>query len=200
MSKIDWKKAYNDGMAEYKFYISKISFPKIQNLSVFLIKLSLWILAILLIVEFMKFPELNYGEEFPAKSDRTHDLSIIITKKINKKWSVSAIFVYATGNSLTLPIGRYLIDENVINQYDKRNSYRMDPYHRADISIEYLQKKTSKYESSWNFSVYNLYNRQNPYFIYFDNTGSFEEGTWETRAKQVSLFPILPSVSWNFKF
>jgi len=146
------------------------------------------------------FPELNNGLEFPAKYDRRHDLSLITSYKLNDKWNFSFVFVYATGNALTLPIGRYLVEDNIINQYGSRNSYRMDAYHRADISVEYIKKKTQKYESSWNFSIYNLYNRMNPYFIYFDNEGSIEEGNFKTSAKQVSLFPILPSIAWNFKF
>jgi hypothetical protein len=76
----------------------------------------------------------------------------------------------------------------------------MDPYHRLDISITWENKKTEKWESSWNFSVYNVYNRKNPYFIYFDNEGSVADGSFVTKAKQVSLFPVLPSVTWNFKF
>lgn len=146
------------------------------------------------------FAEINSGETFPTKYDRRHDLSIITTNKLNEKWSVSFIFIYATGNALTLPVSRYLMEGQINYVYGKRNSYRMDAYHRADISVEYISKKTDKYVSSWNFSIYNLYNRMNPYFIYFDNEGSIEELTWKTSAKQVSLFPILPSVAWNFKF
>ena len=76
----------------------------------------------------------------------------------------------------------------------------MDPYHRLDLSVTYEHKKTDKWESSWNFSVFNAYNRKNPYFIYFDKSGTVEDGTFTTYAKQVSLFPILPAVTWNFKF
>ena len=146
------------------------------------------------------FPEINNGLEYPAKYDRRHDLSIIATHELNKKWSFSAVFVYATGNALTLPIGRYLIDGRPISQYAERNSYRMAPYHRLDISANYLQKKTEKFESSWNFSIYNVYSRLNPYFIYFEDEGDLQFGNSNPKAKQVSLFPILPSVTWNFKF
>lgn len=147
-----------------------------------------------------QFPELNDGEEFSAKYDRTHDLSITATHQFNKRWSISGVFIYATGNSLTLPIARYLINGNVISEYGKRNSYRMAPYHRMDVSVTYTKKKTGRFESSWNFSIFNIYNNLNPYFIYFETEGNIQEGTFKTNAKQVSLFPILPSIAWNFKF
>lgn len=147
-----------------------------------------------------QFPEINNGKEYSAKYDRRHDLSVIVSDEINKKWTVSAVFVYATGNALTLPIGRYIIDGRPISQYGERNSYRMAPYHRLDISATYIQKKTDRFESSWNFSIYNVYSRYNPYFIYFEDEGDLQFGTSNPKAKQVSLFPILPSIAWNFKF
>ncbi len=146
------------------------------------------------------FDEINNGEPFSAKYDRRHDLSITGTYLINEKWTAGAVFVFATGNATTLPLGRYMIDGQLTNEYGERNSYRMDPYHRLDISLTYVQKKTDKWESSWNFSIYNVYNRKNPYFIYFETSGSVADGSYATAAKQVSLFPILPSVTWNFKF
>lgn len=146
------------------------------------------------------FDEIDNGSPFPAKYDRRHDLSVTGTYKINEKWTASTVFVYATGNTTTLPIGRYMIDGELVNEYGERNSYRMAPYHRLDISITWDHKKTAKWESSWNFSVYNVYNRKNPYFIYFENDGSVSDGSFVTKAKQVSLFPVLPSITWNFKF
>ncbi|MFO7790413.1 MAG: TonB-dependent receptor [Bacteroidales bacterium] len=146
------------------------------------------------------FDDINDGEPFPAKYDRRHDLSFTLTYEINEKFTASTVFVYATGNTATLPIARYTIDGEIIEEYGDRNSYRMDPYHRLDISLTYNHKKTKNWESSWNFSVYNLYNRKNPYFIYFDYEGNASEGTFQTSAKQVSLFPVLPAITWNFKF
>jgi len=146
------------------------------------------------------FPEINFGNKFPAKYDRRHDLSVVASYDFNDKFNFATIFVYATGNAVTLPIGRYFVEGSIINEYGERNSYRMAPYHRLDISINYLHKKTKKYESSFNLSVYNVYNRANPYYIYFDNKGSLETMSFEIKAKQVSLFPVLPSIGWNFKF
>jgi hypothetical protein len=147
-----------------------------------------------------KFPEINRGEEFYAKFDRRHDISTVLTYEMNKKWTFAAIFVYGTGNSVTLPINWYLLNGNIVYDYGPRNWYRMKPYHRLDLSATLQGKKTKRFESSWNFSIYNVYSRLNPYFIYFDTEGSIESGSFKNVAKQVSLFPILPSVTWNFKW
>ena len=150
--------------------------------------------------------EVNDGIAFPAKYDRRHDLSITATHKLSDKWTLSSVFVYATGNAITLPNERYVIGENVYTEFTSRNGFRMDPYHRLDIGATYTPKKKKKFQSSWNFSIYNLYSRKNPYFIYFaleandGEDGSFEEGTVTPKAYQVSIFPILPSVTWNFNF
>ena len=149
---------------------------------------------------FRTFPEINQGKTFPAKYDRRHDLSIVGTYEINEKWSVSATFVYATGNAITLPVARYMIEGNIVNEYGERNSFRMAPYHRADISVNMKGKKRKRYQSNWNLSVYNIYNRANPYFIYFSNEGNIYSGNLEIKAKQVSLFSILPTITWSFSF
>ena len=144
--------------------------------------------------------EINNGMSFLATYDRTHDISISATYPINEKWTVSGVFVFATGNAITLPESRYIINGEIRTEYGERNSYRIKPYHRADLSFTRVGKKRKDFESSWNFSIYNLYNRQNVYFIYFDEEGSFQEGTLKLTAKQVSIFPILPTITWNFKF
>ncbi len=177
-----------------------------------------------------QFDEINNGEPFPAKYDRRHDVDFVASYELNKKWTFSAVWVYASGNAGTLPVAFYFIEGTLVNEYGERNSYRFVPYHRMDISamftpdhvkkelrkkkrMEKRYKKKGKeldddtwskhkrvWETSWNFSVYNVYNRYNPYFIYFENTGNIYEGNLQIKAKQVSLFPILPSVTWNFKF
>jgi len=162
-----------------------------------------------------EFPSLNEGREFPARFDRRHDLSIVLNFELSNKWQLGGAFVYATGNAITLPVARYFVEGYVVSEYGDRNSFRMDPYHRADISATYfpsatkkkrdrktdlILEKNRKFFSSWSFSVYNLYNRMNPYFIYFGTAGDLSAGTLEIKAYQVSLFPILPSITWNFKF
>jgi hypothetical protein len=149
-----------------------------------------------------QFPEINQGEVFPAKYDRRHDVSIVTMYEINPQLNFSVVWVYATGNTATLPVSRYIIAGNIVNEYGPRNSFRMPAYHRMDVSVNWTpkQKKVRKYESNWNFSVYNLYNRRNPYYIYFETKGNILEGYMEIKARQVSLFPVLPSVTYNFKF
>ena len=149
------------------------------------------------------FEELNEGNPFPAKFDRRHDLSVVADWTPSKRWNFSAAFVYATGNTLTLPVQRYILEGAVTDVFGSRNGYRMVPYHRVDLSATLFPKKNEikpDFERRWVFSVYNVYNRANPYFLFFDNEGDIFSGSLNIQAKQVSLFPILPSVSWNFKF
>ena len=146
----------------------------------------------------MNFPDLNFGETFWAKYDRRNDISLILSYELNSKWTFSAIFVYATGNAMTFPIGRYFLEDNVVNEYGPVNGDRMPPYDRMDISATYTKNKNKKFHSSWNFSVYNVYNRYNPYYIYLSTIAQGQSII--TNAVQVSLFPVLPSVTWNFKF
>ncbi|MGQ9846245.1 MAG: TonB-dependent receptor [Bacteroidales bacterium] len=147
------------------------------------------------------FPEINNGKEYPAKYDRRHDLSVVLTYDLNNKWNFGLVFVYATGDAITLPISRYIIEGRIVNEYGERNSFRLAPYHRADISVNYkFPNKGKKWNSSLNFSIYNVYNRMNPYFIYFDTKTDLENYSITTTAKQVSLFSILPSITYNFNF
>lgn len=153
------------------------------------------------------FDEINDGNPYPAKYDRRHDLSITSTYKLSDSWELSGVFVYATGNSITLPSERYIINGNVYTEYTSRNGYRMIPYHRLDFGATYTPKKEKKFKSSWNFSIYNLYNRKNPYFIYLGlensiegENGTIQNGNLIPKAYQVSIFPILPSITWNFNF
>jgi hypothetical protein len=149
-----------------------------------------------------QFPELNGGEKFPAKYDRRHDLSVAATYEQNKKWKFGAVFVYATGNATSLPQRFYIINGVLTQEYSKINQYRLAAYHRLDLSATYTPqpKKQRRLQSYWVFSIYNTYSRMNPYFIYFNQEGSPYNGTLKVSAKQVSLFPVLPSVTWNFKF
>ncbi|MEE2930967.1 MAG: TonB-dependent receptor [Bacteroidota bacterium] len=171
------------------------------------------------------FDSINNGFSFPAKYDRRHDLSLVTTYELSKKWTLSGVFVYSTGNTATLPEQRYVIDGDVYTEYTERNGYRMDAYHRLDLAATYhkerkkkkiivlpdgseeITEKKARLQTSWTFSIYNVYSRQNPYFIYFaledvtaQGNGSIEDGGLVPKAYQVSIFPIIPSVTWNFKF
>ena len=149
-----------------------------------------------------KFPQLNGGEKYFAKYDRRHDLSVVTSYELNAKWKLSGVFVYGTGNATTLPERFYIINGVLTQEYSRVNQYRLPAYHRMDIAATYtpIPKKKKRLQSSWVFSIYNLYSRLNPYFIYFDQTGSPYDNTLKVQARQVSLFPIIPAVTWNFHF
>ena len=151
---------------------------------------------------YRKFPDINGGENYPARYDRRHDMSIVANYEPGKKWKFGAVFVYGTGAATTMPERFYIIEGVLTQEYSRVNQYRLAPYHRLDLSATYtpVPKKKRKVQSSWVFSVYNAYCRYNPYFIYFDQTGSPYDGSLKIEARQVSLFPILPAVTWNFKF
>jgi hypothetical protein len=149
-----------------------------------------------------KFPALNSGEKYPTKYDRRHDLSVVGTYELNSKWKFGSVFVYGTGNATSLPERFYVINNVLTQEYSQINQYRLDAYHRLDISATYTphHKKAKRLQSNWVFSVYNVYSHLNPYFVYFSQTGSPYNGTLKVEARQVSLFPVLPTVTWNFKF
>lgn len=149
-----------------------------------------------------EFPAINNAQKYPAKYDRRHDLSIVGTYELNKKWKFGAVFVYGTGNATSLPERFYIINGVLTQDYSGINQYRLGAYHRMDLSatLTPTPKRKKKVESYWVFSIYNVYNHLNPYFIYFSQQGNPYNGTLQIEARQVSLFPILPSVTWNFKF
>lgn len=150
---------------------------------------------------YRKFPDLNNGKRYPAKYDRRHDLSVVASYEISKKWTLSGVFIYATGNAITLPSNLYFIEAGLVQQFSELNAYRVFAYHRMDLSAIYKpqRKKPRKWEGSWAFSIYNVYSRQNPYFIYLDTEGDVNKGV-DVKVKQVSIFPIIPSITYNFKF
>ncbi|MGE5106297.1 MAG: hypothetical protein ACM3H8_02040, partial [Sphingobacteriales bacterium] len=121
---------------------------------------------------------------------------------LNEKWRLSGTFVYGTGNATTLPERFYFIDGVLTQEVGKINSYRLPAYHRLDFAaiLTPKQKKIRRLKSEWVFSIYNAYSRLNPYFIYFDQSGSATGGDLKVETRQVSLFPIIPAITWNFKF
>jgi len=141
--------------------------------------------------------EYSKGLSFPARQDRRHDISIVTLYDLGRKLKLSAAWVYNTGNAVTFPSGKYVIDQRIVNYYTLRNGYRMPSYHRLDLGVQWIRKQTAKFESSWNFSVYNAYGRENAYFISFRQS---KENPDQTEVVQISLFKIIPSVSYKFKF
>jgi len=149
-----------------------------------------------------KFEQLNFGEKYPAKYDRRNDMSVVAIYDLNKRWKLSGTFVFGTGNAATLPQRFYLVNGILTQEYSRINEYRLPSYHRLDFAATNTPRKNvgRKIKTEWVFSVYNVYSRKNPYFIYFDQTGSAFDGTLKVQGKQVSLFPIIPAVTLNFKF
>ena len=144
-----------------------------------------------------QFEKINDGQAYPAKQDRTHDISIVTTYELNERWSLSGTWVYSTGNAVTFPSGKYPIEGKTVNMYTERNGYRMPPYHRMDLGATRYNKKHKRFESSWNFSIYNVYARKNAFTITFEED---ENDPTITNAVRLSLFSIIPSVTFNFKF
>lgn len=149
-----------------------------------------------------KFKDLNDGMQYPSRNDRRHDLSIVANYELNKKWKLGSVFVYGTGAAISVPERFYFVSGTLTQEFSRINAYRMAAYHRLDFAATYTptHKRNSKFTSNWVFSVYNIYSRMNPYFIYYDQTGSAATGDLKVTAKQVSLFPIIPSITWNVKF
>ncbi len=144
-----------------------------------------------------KINGINDNNWYAAKQDRTHDLSVVAIYELSPKLSISGLFVFYTGNAVTFPTGKYELNGQTYFTYTERNGYRMPNYHRMDIGLTWMRKNTAKYESSWSFSIYNLYARENAYSIRFEQN---EENPAITDAVQTSLFRLVPSVTYNFKF
>ena len=147
-----------------------------------------------------QFDNLNTGPEwFPTRYDRTHDLEVVAIYDMVIAWVFPAPSCMPPDRPR--PSWRVsMLDGDFHTLYGDRNGYRMAPYHRMDVSATWKNKPEKKFESSWNVSVYNVYSRKNPYFIYTDISGDLNSGDLTVQAKQVSIFPIIPSITWNFKF
>lgn len=152
-----------------------------------------------------QYAEINNGKAFHPGYDRRHDLVVLGMYKLNNRISFSANFVYGTGSPTTLAIGRFLLQDMpganpfVVPVFGDRNWYRMAANHRLDLGMVY-KLKPKKGESDLTFSIYNAYSRRNPYFIYYEEVKDANGNTTRFAPKQVSLFPIIPSITWNFKF
>ncbi len=144
-----------------------------------------------------KIDQINNNEWYLARQDRLHDLSVVGIYDFNTKWTASASFVYSTGNAVTFPTGKYTIDDEVVFVYSSRNGDRMPDYHRLDLAITYNKKKSKRFESSWSLSIYNAYARRNAYLIEFEEDPNDSS---KTQVVQTTLFRIVPTITYNFKF
>lgn len=139
---------------------------------------------------------INDGQWYNARQDRTHDIAIVFNHQLNKKWNLAANWVFYTGDAVTFPKGKYIIDNQVVFYYTKRNAERMPSYHRLDLGATWLLKDRKKFRSELAFSLFNAYGRENPYMITFRQN---EEDPTRTEAVKTSLFKFVPSISYNFK-
>ncbi len=144
-----------------------------------------------------QFPDINNGNVFLAKQDRPNNLAIVGMYELNPKLTFSATWIFISGNVVTFPSGRYYVDGNIVPYYTERNGYRMPDYHRLDVGVTWQRKKTNRFESNWNFSVYNVYGRANAYAINFQQDPN---DPTKMQAVQLSLFRFVPAITYNFKF
>jgi hypothetical protein len=143
-----------------------------------------------------KIDGINDGRWYTANNDRRHDLSVVAMYKLTDKWDLSASWKYNSGQALTAPSAKYKINDEYVYYYSERNGYRSPSYHRLDLGANYTVKK-AKYTSTWSFSIYNAYNRRNPFIVGFENDSRTASGI---QAYQFSLFGIIPSVAYSIKF
>lgn len=138
---------------------------------------------------------INGGRWYDANNDRRHDINIVAMYRLNQRWTLNACWVFNSGQAFTAPSGKYQMIDNWIYYYAERNGYRAPDYHRLDVGAVW-EKHYQKTTRQWVFSIYNLYNHYNPFLITFEDS---ENGA-RTKAKQFSLFGIVPSVAYNIKF
>lgn len=139
----------------------------------------------------------NSNQWYAARQDRTHDLSVVGIYQLSKKWTLSADFVYYTGNAVSFPSGKYIVDNQTRFLYTERNGYRMPAYHRLDIGATRQLTHRKRFSSELSLSIYNAYGRENAYVITFQDDPNDKS---KTQALQTSLFRWVPSISYNFKF
>ncbi|TGE08173.1 TonB-dependent receptor [Hymenobacter fodinae] len=151
---------------------------------------------------------INNGNTFYPNYDRRHNLTVVVLHQLSHRINLTGSFVFTSGQATTLPLGRFVFQDifgsnpSAVPVYPQRNTYRLAPYNRLDLGLVYkLRPIREGGESDLTFSIYNAYNRRNPYFVYFDQVK--DKATTRVlsyRARQVSLFPVIPSVTYNFKF
>ncbi len=150
-------------------------------------------------------PDINEGRTYYASYDRRHNFNLVGSYDINERWNISGNWVFGSGRPLTMPVQKYQHGNNYPVYIPERNNYRIAPYHRFDISATLYrkQKEGRKNQSSWNFSVYNLYSRKNPFTVFTRDEQDKDGNSLNNGRKEVAmlyLFTIIPSVTYNFNF
>lgn len=154
---------------------------------------------------YYQFASIDNNRPYPFKYDRPHQLSALLHWQMSKHWDCSASWTYNSGQAITLPVGR-VQGENSLDDffiYAGRNNARMPDYHRLDLSIHYQKKNKKGNIHQWSFDIYNAYNRQNPFALFMRKELIYLDQQFVTngyKIYQLALFPILPSVSYDFKF
>lgn len=170
-----------------------------------------------------QFEQLNFGKPFFPRYDRRNDISLVGIYEIKSNITFSAVWVYGTGNALTVPLSRYngysnlntgngrntvpsannpasiLYSGRAVQEYGEKNAFRAEPYHRLDLGVQF-HKKMRRHERTWEISIYNAYNRKNPFFYQLGSKIDASTNQTTTILQRYSIFPIIPSVSYNFKF
>ena len=144
-----------------------------------------------------QFNEINNGNPYPARQDRTHDIALVGTYELKKRWVFSLSWIYQTGNAVTFPSGKYEINGQKVSYFTERNGYRLPAAHRLDVAVTFRNKPEKKFQSSFTVGIYNIYNQLNPFSVDFQPN---PDDPSRTDAVQLSLFGIVPTVTWNFSF
>ena len=167
-----------------------------------------------------QFEELNFGEPFFARYDRRHDVSIVLMYSPTSKINLSLSWVFATGNAITLPTSIYTAEDLInylgltvppseyswtyvytIENYGKKNDFRMKPFHHLDIGVQFIRPhKKNNGQSIFEISIYNLYNHHNPFFYFIGESYNQRTHEWTTQLQSLSIFPIIPTFTYHFKF
>lgn len=143
-----------------------------------------------------KIDGINDNRWYDASNDRRHDLNVVAMYDLTDRWSLSASFLFASGQALSVPDAKYQLGGETFYYYSQRNNYRTPATHRLDLSANY-KHVGKKFTYEWSIGIYNLYNHYNPYMIYFEDCPDNVSGT---RAVQYSMYGIVPSVSYTLKF
>lgn len=163
----------------------------------------------------LRFDEINFGEYFWARYDRRHDISIVAIYKLRENITLSGTWVYGTGSAITLPLGEFPATNwspltqyipnnqyyyeyyNMVTDYGEVNSFRMKAYHRFDVAVQF-HKQMKRHKRTWEIGFYNAYSRKNPFFYFIEN--EYDGQSSISKLKQVSIFPIVPSITYNIVF
>jgi len=165
-----------------------------------------------------QFPNINFGQVFPAKYDRRHDISIVLTHKFSNRFDIGGTWIYSTGSTTTLSYSQYpaatidyediVFKQNRISHLENRNNYRLPAQHRLDVGVNFHKEKKNGLRT-WSVSVYNAYNQINPFMLYWkydynapytiSTPGTYIQ-TYKKRLAKVSILPIIPTVTYSFKF